>query len=423
MPAVLYGTREIRMQVVAWIAVCEFGCKLEGGFIRDWIVGHRSSRPSNLDPKTWMTFNPETGLPELDLDLVPADLDCHLPLDKYFDLEHFLDRMYAYNIKVESFRQAWRYVLLFDEDTPTGPFTMDLIEPHIALTHDRIDFSVNNLYVKRGFTRELGQRIDLGEPPCSIQLDDIVEDIRKYQFRILRPIDELMQERIVKMKRRGYEQIGEPFSMIPTPPSKYRMVLAKLSSYSPEYKWIEEKFREKLPDYDIVLIEEIKNDEIEKAYEIMKCLIAHDCPNNNSNEMKLFHGTKTQNIKSLLENGFDDRYFKIEGDYGNVNHHFYWSFFIFFLLGHGAYLADDPSKSHEFTSSDDDVQIMLYCKAIMGNISVIEGKLNDDEIKASASIGYHSTKGLPSPGSPAEYIVYRNTQIIPHLKITYKKRK
>ncbi|CAF4455247.1 unnamed protein product, partial [Rotaria magnacalcarata] len=36
------------------------------------------------------------------------------------------------------------------------------------------------------------------------------------------------------------------------------------------------------------------------------------------------------------------------------------------MVSHGAYLADDPSKSHEFTSLDDDVQIMLYCKAIMG---------------------------------------------------------
>jgi hypothetical protein len=33
------ATRETRMAVVAWIAVCKFGCKLEGGFVRDWFVG------------------------------------------------------------------------------------------------------------------------------------------------------------------------------------------------------------------------------------------------------------------------------------------------------------------------------------------------------------------------------------------------
>ncbi len=33
------ATRETRMEVVAWIAVCKFQCKLEGGFVRDWVVG------------------------------------------------------------------------------------------------------------------------------------------------------------------------------------------------------------------------------------------------------------------------------------------------------------------------------------------------------------------------------------------------
>ena len=66
--------------------------------------------------------------------------------------------------------------------------------------------------------------------------------------------------------------------------------------------------------------------------------------------------------------------------------------------------------------------MMLYCKAILGNIDVIDGKLNDDKVKASASIGYHSTKGLPGPGLPTEYVVYRNTQAMPYLKITYRAR-
>ncbi|CAF1652229.1 unnamed protein product [Didymodactylos carnosus] len=31
-------TRETRMEIVAWTAVCKFHCKLEGGFVRDWIL-------------------------------------------------------------------------------------------------------------------------------------------------------------------------------------------------------------------------------------------------------------------------------------------------------------------------------------------------------------------------------------------------
>ncbi|CAF5062836.1 unnamed protein product, partial [Rotaria sp. Silwood1] len=49
------ATRETRMEVVAWIAVCKFSCKLEGGFVRDWVVGNDISRPANPlpSPKHW----------------------------------------------------------------------------------------------------------------------------------------------------------------------------------------------------------------------------------------------------------------------------------------------------------------------------------------------------------------------------------
>jgi hypothetical protein len=40
------ATRETRMEVVAWITVCLFDCKLEGGFVRDWVVGKYTSRPN-----------------------------------------------------------------------------------------------------------------------------------------------------------------------------------------------------------------------------------------------------------------------------------------------------------------------------------------------------------------------------------------
>ena len=43
------ATRETRMEVVAWIAVCKFDCRLEGGFVRDWIVGNYTAKPAG-DP-------------------------------------------------------------------------------------------------------------------------------------------------------------------------------------------------------------------------------------------------------------------------------------------------------------------------------------------------------------------------------------
>ena len=43
------ATRETRMEVVAWIATCKFDCRLEGGFVRDWIVGNYTNLPTS-DP-------------------------------------------------------------------------------------------------------------------------------------------------------------------------------------------------------------------------------------------------------------------------------------------------------------------------------------------------------------------------------------
>jgi hypothetical protein len=43
------------MEVVTWIAVTRFGCKIEGGFVRDWVVGGRITRPNEHVPKSmWM---------------------------------------------------------------------------------------------------------------------------------------------------------------------------------------------------------------------------------------------------------------------------------------------------------------------------------------------------------------------------------
>ncbi|CAF4396301.1 unnamed protein product, partial [Rotaria magnacalcarata] len=187
-----------RMEVVAWIAVCIFHCKLEGGFVHDWVVANQTARPPiSIPPKQWVTRT--NKIPCIDKGCIPSDLDCQLLIDRYFDIEHFLDEMHKYEIQTEVFRENWRYILLFDEDYPTGPFTMDLIEPHIAATHDRIDFDVNNLYVMRGFCTDLGQRVNLSHQPFLIDLEQIVQKIKQKQFSILRPLDDIMKFRRDKM--------------------------------------------------------------------------------------------------------------------------------------------------------------------------------------------------------------------------------
>ncbi|CAF2052587.1 unnamed protein product [Rotaria magnacalcarata] len=311
------ATRETRMEVVAWIAVCKFDCKLEGGFVRDWIVGHYTLRPPGVtDPKKWIdTSNP---MPALVKQVIPCDLDCHLPSHMYFDIEKFQDELYKYGLTCEVHRDAWRYVLLFDEDKPTGPFTMDLIEPHVALTHDRIDLDVNNLSVDTDYTYELGMRIDIQRKPYEIELEKIVTNIKNKRFKVLRPVDHYVGLRINKMQQRGWTQDGPIISVMPDPHYKYDAVLVPLPSSGTLYTDVSTKMKS-ISSVQIVSIEEIRNPYLEETYEGMKKLIAKQCSNQNPNEQELFHGTKSAGTQGITDDGYDDRYFNTGSLYGKSN--------------------------------------------------------------------------------------------------------
>ena len=315
------ATRETRMEVVAWIAVCKFQCKLEGGFVRDWVVGNcKPQRPANLlhNPKAWIQYQPNAnGIPFIHKEVVPSDLDCQLPLNMYFDIDKFRDELYKFDITCKVKREDWRYVLLIDEDAPTGPFTMDIIEPHVALTHDRIDFDVSNLSLEKDYPREIGMRIDITQSPYSIELETIVENIKNKRFQVLRPIDPLVQDRIDKMILRKWTQIGGPIDYIPPPPPKHYALLVSLPSKSTLYQALSQKMRTIGSSINIISIEEIKNPLLEDTYESMKKIIAKECSNRNPNEQKLFHGTQGDDaIKGIVEDGYDDRFFSPTGAWG-----------------------------------------------------------------------------------------------------------
>jgi hypothetical protein len=310
------ATRETRMEVVAWIAVCKFDCTLEGGFVRDWIVGHYTARPTNLltNPTGWIeNKNP---IPSLNKEVVPCDLDCHLPSHAYFDIDKFQDELYKYDIICTVYHEDWRYVLLFDENETTGPFTMDLIEPHVALTHDRIDFDVNNLSLEKDYTHELGMRIDVAQKPYSIELEAIIDNIKNKRFQILRPVDARLTQRINKMTTvRGWTETGRRLPFIPMPHLKYHAILIPLSRSAVLYTEVSNKMNT-IPGKRILSIEEIRNPFLEETYEGMKKLIKKQCPEENPNEQELFHGTQKKGIEGITEDGFDDRYFSASGMYG-----------------------------------------------------------------------------------------------------------
>lgn len=305
------ATRETRMEVVAWIALCKFDCRIEGGFVRDWVVGHCTARPKT-DPSKWITYNKNKDgkdVPYLDKELIPSDLDCHLPSHKYFDIDKFLDMLHKYQIEYEVVREDWRYIILLDKDTKTGPFSMDLIEPHVALTHDRIDFDVSNLSLEKDYTKEIGMRVDIEQSPYSITLETIVDNIKNKRFQVLRPIDNMVQPRIDKMISRGWTQLGQPMHVIPNPPPKYEVVIVPLPNITELYKTLVQQMKNFIGNQAYVIsIDQIKNPLLEQTYLAMKQLIAKQCKGHNPNERELFHGTSGEAIDGILHNGYDDRY-------------------------------------------------------------------------------------------------------------------
>lgn len=309
------------MELVAWIAVCKFQCKLEGGFVRDWIVAGYSTPPSN--PGQWIDYKPNRSgqlIPMIRREVVPTDLDCHLPLHIRFDMDRFQDQLYKFGFECKVYREDWRYVLLIDEKAPTGPFTMDLIEPHVALTHDRIDFDVSNLSLEKDYPREVGMRIDITQSPYCIQMETIVENILHKRFQVLRPIDWLVQDRIDKMVQRGWTETGIRLNYIPPPPVKYHAVLAPLPPASTLYKALEQTMKSKISaSVQILSIEEIRNPLLQDTYEAMKKVIARECPRHDPNERELFHGTKNVAVAGIVEIGFDDRRALSDRAWGECN--------------------------------------------------------------------------------------------------------
>ena len=91
--------------------------------------------------------------------------------------------------------------------------------------------------------------------------------------------------------------------------------------------------------------------------------------------------------------------------------------YLFYLSGHGAYFADNPQKSHQYTNADinNQTRVIFYSKVLLGIPSV---QNTDDPKLTSAPIKCHSVQGTGEQHE--EYIVYRYGQALPYLKITYK---
>ncbi|CAF3323895.1 unnamed protein product, partial [Rotaria sp. Silwood2] len=83
---------------------------------------------------------------------------------------------------------------------------------------------------------------------------------------------------------------------------------------------------------------------------------------------------------------------------------------------HGAYFANDPRKSHDYTNLNpqDQTRVMFSAKILLGIPSV---QNTDNTSLNAAPVGYHSVQG--TGGQYEEYIVYRYGKALPYLEVTY----
>ncbi|UJR19581.1 hypothetical protein I4U23_022716 [Adineta vaga] len=209
------SSRETRMEIAAWIAVCQFDCRIFGGFVRDWIVGGYSAKPTrNTSLFPWITYTREhyrtrnvQPIPHVTKKFVPNDIDCQLP-DNDFDIDRFSNELRKYGIQCgRLIRTQTGFVLLLNEDH--GPFTMDLIVPKRVLKSRKysiLDMDVNNLYVEKDYLCELGLRWSPNHTQGSrlYDLETIVRNIKNKKFMVLSSND--IKDRTTKMFDRGWTQ-------------------------------------------------------------------------------------------------------------------------------------------------------------------------------------------------------------------------
>ncbi|KAF4517028.1 hypothetical protein B566_EDAN013222 [Ephemera danica] len=149
--------------------------------------------------------------------------------------------------------------------------------------------------------------------------------------------------------------------------------------------------------YQIIKIQHVKNRLLFRDYVNRRNVIARE-NGGNPNEMQMFHGSSV--AKDIAENGFDERYSRIS-----------------------IYFADHSSKSNQYAfglnggcirHNDNRCmqceRLMLLCRVTMGKVAEFT---TAQKLLAHAPPGYHSVKGVPSPGILAypEYIVYRGEQV------------
>ena len=404
-----YATRETRMMVVARISILNFECRVSGGFVRDWIVRgfskHPPNKPDPLNPSSlwdndWVGPAGNVFIQyDMKEGVIPKDIDAELPCDKYFDVYRFISDVRAAGIEVDYHQYvAQRHVFIFD--VKTGPFTVDFVDFHFAMLHTMADFDVNMLALMSPCENLVGLKVEASESGgAALSVDSIIGNILSEKLVVMRPRDNLVMGRIDKMKSRGWKLVEPDRIFQPVADQPNCATFLRVYDSDPDIQEHLQKFK-KMKATDIVVYR-VQNSITQKLYDATKQRIV--AASGNANERVLYHGTKHDAVKCVIDKGFDSRF---------------WSGGNGAAFGRAAYFAPIPEMSDNFTDRPGP-RYILVCKVTLGNTVSIEAKHPEYFPPA----GVDSTTGRESHWFPNDdqFMIYKENQALPLYLFRYSR--
>lgn len=136
------------------------------------------------------------------------------------------------------------------------------------------------------------------------------------------------------------------------------------------YDEITECIRQSYPNSCVLYIDEVVNDELYSRYMARKVDLETKRGAGKVKELRLFHGTKSNVINNIAENGFMTSYNKTSA------------------YGIGTYFSTSAKYSKDYTNKDkDDVSYMFVCDVLIGECGRVSGytRINTDHLDNSVN--------------------------------------
>ncbi|XP_061464993.1 protein mono-ADP-ribosyltransferase PARP14-like isoform X2 [Rhineura floridana] len=185
-----------------------------------------------------------------------------------------------------------------------------------------------------------------------------------------------------------------------------RVKVVSLQPTSPEYRYVERKFRSSCPTYTIEKIEMVQNPYFWQSYQVKKQEIDRKNGHEN-NEKVLFHGTPASTLTPINHTGFNRSYAGKNAA----------------MIGNGTYFAVNASYSAQDSYSTPDSngrKYMYLARVLTGDYCV--GKHGQITPPPKNSGGFELYDSVTdNMANPSMFVIFYDAQAYPEYLITFRK--